>query len=66
MRRQQIDDLAFAFIAPLRAEHRQIHIGLRFYLQIIFHSTKMLRSARARRVKEKIFHFQFDNTRAAS
>ena len=31
MRRQQIDDLAFAFVAPLRAEHREIHIGLRFY-----------------------------------
>src|SRR5262249_23993914 len=25
MRRQQIDDLAFAFIAPLRAEDHQIH-----------------------------------------
>ena len=25
VRRQQIDDLAFAFIAPLRAEHGEIH-----------------------------------------
>ena len=31
MRREQIDDLAFAFVAPLRAEHCQVHIGLRFY-----------------------------------
>ena len=24
-RRQQIDDLSFAFVAPLRAEHSEIH-----------------------------------------
>ena len=30
-RREQIDDLAFAFIAPLRTEDCEIHIGLRFY-----------------------------------
>ena len=33
MRREQVDDFAFAFIAPLRTEHREIHIGLRFYLR---------------------------------
>jgi hypothetical protein len=36
MRREEIDDFAFAFVAPLRAEHRQVHIGLRFYPQMIF------------------------------
>ena len=30
-RREQVDDLAFAFVAPLRAEDREIHIELRFY-----------------------------------
>ena len=31
VRREQVDDLAFAFIAPLRAENREVHIELRFY-----------------------------------
>src|SRR3984893_17052048 len=35
MRREEIDDFAFSFVAPLRAEHRQVHIGLRFYPQMI-------------------------------
>ena len=26
-RREQVDDLAFALVAPLRAQHRQIHVA---------------------------------------
>jgi hypothetical protein len=36
--REEIDNFAFSFVAPLRAEHGQVHIGLRFYLQMIFSS----------------------------
>src|SRR5262249_41062790 len=31
MRRQQIDDLPFAFVAPLRTENRKVHTRNRFY-----------------------------------
>ena len=67
-RRQQIDDLPFAFIAPLRAEHREIHIGLRFYfvtadsrhlVTIATHRREIVRArTSARVVKRKIFHFR--------
>jgi hypothetical protein len=63
VRRQQIDNFAFSFVAPLRAEDCEVHIGLRFYPQMIF---QMCETAAVAGVKQKIFYFQFDNARAAS
>src|SRR3954465_7003755 len=33
MRRDEVDDLSFAFIAPLRAENRKVHSRVRFYFE---------------------------------
>ena len=57
VRRDQVDDLAFAFIAPLRTEDREVHIELRFYFVTADHEIETLQeifeSVRARASQEK-------------
>ena len=61
---------AFAFIAPLRAEDREIHIELRFYFVTADHTgetpQEIFERVRGARVKKKKFSFSIDNVRAAS
>jgi hypothetical protein len=68
--RDQVDDFAFAFIAPLRTENREVHIGLRFYFVtadlVIETAEAIFERAHAARVKKKKFSFSIDNVRAAS
>jgi hypothetical protein len=69
-RRDQVNDLAFAFIAPLRTEDREVHIELRFYFVTADRSDEtpqeFFERAHRARVKKKKFSISIDNVRAAS
>jgi hypothetical protein len=67
--RDQVDDFAFAFIAPLRTENREVHIGLRFYFvtadlvpsraDLVDETAREMFSAHTpRESRKKSFHFQ--------
>ena len=67
MWRQQIDDFAFAFIAPLRAEHCQVHNRTTILPANDFSTRARAENARGDASQaKKIFYFQIDNARAAS
>ena len=72
MRRDEVDDLSFAFVAPLRTEDREVHERLdsTSSRDHTFDRHEYVRENEQLASQEKFFsdgtHFQFDNVRDAS